>query len=90
MTQFRAIWRVVPVSHAEISAQVASLQGYLLKNKTRPRECVEEVSEWCGVHLQSNSTWELKLPLHRIQQEREARARLKREKEEVRLVRRPF
>jgi mitochondrial chaperone BCS1 len=27
--------------------QVASLQGYLLKNKTRPRECVEEVFEWC-------------------------------------------
>ncbi|KAN0124883.1 P-loop containing nucleoside triphosphate hydrolase [Russula decolorans] len=25
---------------------VASLQGYLLKNKTRPRECVEEVAEW--------------------------------------------
>ncbi|KAI0285643.1 P-loop containing nucleoside triphosphate hydrolase protein [Russula brevipes] len=42
---------------------VASLQGYLLKNKTRPRECVEEVTEW-------------------IQQEREARAKLKREKEE--------
>ncbi|KAI0297469.1 P-loop containing nucleoside triphosphate hydrolase protein [Multifurca ochricompacta] len=43
---------------------VAGLQGYLLKNKTRPRECVEEVGEW-------------------IQQEREARARIKREKEEV-------
>jgi chaperone BCS1 len=28
--------------------QVASLQGYLLKNKTRPRECVEEVAEWYG------------------------------------------
>ena len=26
---------------------VASLQGYLLKNKTRPRECVDEVAEWC-------------------------------------------
>lgn len=25
---------------------VASLQGYLLKNKTRPRECVDEVAEW--------------------------------------------
>jgi chaperone BCS1 len=22
------------------------LQGYLLKNKTRPRECVEEVAAW--------------------------------------------
>ena len=29
------------------NTQVASLQGYLLKNKTRPRECVEEVAEWC-------------------------------------------
>lgn len=26
--------------------QVASLQGYLLKNKTRPRECVDEVAAW--------------------------------------------
>ena len=26
--------------------QVAALQGYLLKNKTRPRECVEEVEAW--------------------------------------------
>lgn len=25
---------------------VASLQGYLLKNKSRPREAVEEVAEW--------------------------------------------
>jgi mitochondrial chaperone BCS1 len=31
--------------------QVASLQGYLLKNKTRPRESVEEVSEWCEAVL---------------------------------------
>lgn len=29
-----------------VTVQVASLQGYLLKNKTRPRECVEEVAEW--------------------------------------------
>jgi mitochondrial chaperone BCS1 len=26
--------------------QVASLQEYLFKNKTRPRECVEEAAEW--------------------------------------------
>jgi hypothetical protein len=32
-------------SHTRFS-QVASLQGYLLNNKTRPRECVEEVAEW--------------------------------------------
>ncbi|KAA1470269.1 P-loop containing nucleoside triphosphate hydrolase protein [Dentipellis sp. KUC8613] len=49
----------------EDEMSVASLQGYLLKNKTRPRECVDEVAEW-------------------IVQERETRARLKKEKEEVR------
>jgi chaperone BCS1 len=25
---------------------VASLQGYLLKNKTRPRQCVDDVEAW--------------------------------------------
>ncbi|KAG6836692.1 hypothetical protein H0H93_004803 [Arthromyces matolae] len=30
----------------EDELSVASLQGYLLKNKTRPRECVDEVEEW--------------------------------------------
>jgi chaperone BCS1 len=30
-----------------LGLQVAGLQGYLLKNKTRPRESVEEVTEWC-------------------------------------------
>jgi len=34
------------VSYAS-DLQVASLQGYLLKNKTRLRESVEEVAEWC-------------------------------------------
>ncbi|OBZ73947.1 putative mitochondrial chaperone BCS1-B [Grifola frondosa] len=47
----------------EDELSVASLQGYLLKNKTRPRECVDEVAEW-------------------IIQEREMRAKLKKEKEE--------
>jgi mitochondrial chaperone BCS1 len=44
---------------------VASLQGYLLKNKTRPRECIDEVEDW-------------------IKSERETRAKIKKEKEEVR------
>ncbi|KAI0258653.1 P-loop containing nucleoside triphosphate hydrolase protein [Gloeopeniophorella convolvens] len=48
----------------EDEMSVAGLQGYLLKNKTRPRECVDEVADW-------------------ILQERESRARMKREKEEV-------
>lgn len=48
MTQFRASGTCFSRRYFR---QVASLQGYLLKNKTRPRECVEEVSEWCGVHF---------------------------------------
>ncbi|EIM86939.1 P-loop containing nucleoside triphosphate hydrolase protein [Stereum hirsutum FP-91666 SS1] len=48
----------------EDELSVASLQGYLLKNKTRPRECVDEVVGW-------------------IISERESRARLRKEKEEV-------
>ena len=42
-----SISRAVLCSHGK-GSQVAGLQGYLLKNKTRPRECVEEVAEWCG------------------------------------------
>jgi chaperone BCS1 len=30
----------------EDELSVASLQGYLLKNKTRPSQCVDEVAEW--------------------------------------------
>ena len=30
----------------EDELSVAALQGYLLKNKTRPRECVDEVAAW--------------------------------------------
>ncbi len=30
----------------EDEVSVAALQGYLLKNKARPRECVKEVAEW--------------------------------------------
>ncbi|KAI0924341.1 hypothetical protein AcW1_006482 [Taiwanofungus camphoratus] len=47
----------------ESELSVAALQGYLLKNKTRPRECVDEVADW-------------------VVQERETRAKLKKEKEE--------
>ncbi|KAI0765614.1 P-loop containing nucleoside triphosphate hydrolase protein [Trametes elegans] len=48
----------------ENELSVAALQGYLLRNKTRPRECVDEVAAW-------------------VVSEREMRAKLKKEKEEV-------
>ena len=64
--------------------QVASLQGYLLKNKTRPRECVDEVAEWyvCIFGPPHHGKFD---GILRILQERETRIRLKREKEEVSL-----
>jgi mitochondrial chaperone BCS1 len=41
-----SILNLFPVCQQLNSSQVASLQGYLLKNKTRPRECVDEVGAW--------------------------------------------
>ena len=43
---FSPITRVSVPMHRVL--QVASLEGYLLKYKTRPQECVEEVTAWCG------------------------------------------
>ncbi|KAI9510553.1 P-loop containing nucleoside triphosphate hydrolase protein [Russula earlei] len=48
---------------------VAGLQGYLLKNKTRPWECVEEVGEWV---LQER---EARARMKREKEEREAKER---------------
>ncbi|ETW78832.1 AAA ATPase [Heterobasidion irregulare TC 32-1] len=58
---------------------VASLQGYLLKNKTRPRECVDEVAEWI---LQERET---RIRLKREKEEREAKEKKERlDKKEAR------
>jgi mitochondrial chaperone BCS1 len=53
---------------------VASLQGYLLRNKTRPRECVEEVGEWV------KSEREMRAKLKKEKAEREAKEKEEREK----------
>ncbi|KAJ2928551.1 hypothetical protein H1R20_g8558, partial [Candolleomyces eurysporus] len=70
----------------EDELSVASLQGYLLKNKTRPRECVEEVSEWIK---QERETRE-KLKREKAEREAkeaaeklEAEEKVKKEKEEA-------
>lgn len=62
--------------------QVAALQGYLLKNKVRPRECVDEVGDW-SVHVRNFQRVADTHP--RIIKERETREKLKKEKAEVRL-----
>ncbi|KAF4611160.1 hypothetical protein D9613_007271 [Agrocybe pediades] len=67
----------------ENELSVAGLQGYLLKNKTRPRECVDEVAEWV---IQERETRE---KLRKEKAEREAKEKketedaLKKEKEET-------
>ncbi|KAF7317765.1 putative mitochondrial chaperone BCS1-B [Mycena kentingensis (nom. inval.)] len=58
----------------EDEMSVAALQGYLLKNKTRPRECVDEVAAWVI------SERELREKLKKEKAEREAKE--KKEKEE--------
>jgi len=55
----------------EDEVSVAALQGYLLRNKARPRECVKEVAEWV---VQERETKE------KIKKEKEERE--KKEKEE--------
>ncbi|KAJ3934134.1 MAG: P-loop containing nucleoside triphosphate hydrolase protein [Lentinula lateritia] len=66
----------------EDELSVAALQGYLLKNKTRPRECVEEVAEWV---IQERVTRE-KLKKEKAEKEakekKEAEEKEKKEKEE--------
>jgi chaperone BCS1 len=39
LEDYLCAWLTEPV-------QVAAIQGYLLRNKTRPKEAVEEVAEW--------------------------------------------
>ncbi|KLO10975.1 P-loop containing nucleoside triphosphate hydrolase protein [Schizopora paradoxa] len=55
---------------------VASLQGYLLKNKTRPRECVDEVAEWIIKER------ELKAKLKKEKEEKEKKEKEEAEKKE--------
>ncbi|TCD69055.1 hypothetical protein EIP91_008953 [Steccherinum ochraceum] len=55
---------------------VASLQGYLLKNKTRPRECVEEVLTWIAQERETRAK------LKKEKEEREAKERKEAEEQE--------
>jgi len=62
----------------ENELSVASLQGYLLKNKTRPRECVDEVDAWI---IQERETRE-KLKKEKAKAELEAKEKEKKAAEE--------
>ncbi|KAG9313221.1 P-loop containing nucleoside triphosphate hydrolase protein [Chiua virens] len=56
---------------------VAALQGYLLKNKVRPRECVDEVGDWI---IQERETRE-KLKKEKAEREAKEKKELAEEKE---------
>ncbi|CAE6472194.1 unnamed protein product [Rhizoctonia solani] len=57
----------------EDEMSVASLQGYLLKNKTRPRECVDEVADWIIKERDTKA---------RLKREKEEKERLEKEEAE--------
>ncbi|KAG8764082.1 hypothetical protein FRC15_007772, partial [Serendipita sp. 397] len=65
----------------ENELSVASLQGYLLKNKSRPRECVEEVTEW--IRTERETRERLKKEKEEKEAKEKAEAELAKQKKEV-------
>ncbi|KAJ3735093.1 P-loop containing nucleoside triphosphate hydrolase protein [Lentinula guzmanii] len=66
----------------EDELSVAALQGYLLKNKTRPRECVEEVAEWVVQERQTREKLKKEKAEKEAKEKKEAEEREQKEKEE--------
>ncbi|KAJ7582059.1 P-loop containing nucleoside triphosphate hydrolase protein [Mycena floridula] len=66
----------------EDELSVASLQGYLLKNKTRPRECVEEVAEWVIQERETREKLKKEKAEREAKEKKEAEEKEKKEKEE--------
>ncbi|KAJ3735090.1 hypothetical protein DFJ43DRAFT_73528 [Lentinula guzmanii] len=68
--------------HCSDELSVAALQGYLLKNKTRPRECVEEVAEWVVQERQTREKLKKEKAEKEAKEKKEAEEREQKEKEE--------
>ncbi|KAF8909263.1 P-loop containing nucleoside triphosphate hydrolase protein [Gymnopilus junonius] len=66
----------------EDELSVAALQGYLLKNKTRPRECVEEVAEWIIQERETREKLKKEKAEREAKEKKEAEEAAKKEKEE--------
>ncbi|KAG6885761.1 hypothetical protein C0993_010273 [Termitomyces sp. T159_Od127] len=66
----------------EDELSVASLQGYLLKNKTRPRECVDEVEEWIIQERETREKLKKEKAEREAKEKKEAEENAKKEKEE--------
>ncbi|KAK7031459.1 P-loop containing nucleoside triphosphate hydrolase protein [Favolaschia claudopus] len=66
----------------EDELSVAALQGYLLKNKTRPNECVDEVDEWVIEQRETREKLKKEKAEKEAKEKKEAEEREKKEKEE--------
>ncbi|KAF7356935.1 putative mitochondrial chaperone BCS1-B [Mycena venus] len=66
----------------EDELSVAALQGYLLKNKTRPRECVDEVDEWVIEQRETREKLAKEKAEKEAKEKKEAEEKEKKEKEE--------
>lgn len=65
----------------ENELSVAGLQGYLLKNKSRPRECVAEVADWIKTERETKERLKKEKEEKEAQEKKEAEE-AKRQKEE--------
>ncbi|KAG9042894.1 hypothetical protein FS837_010278, partial [Tulasnella sp. UAMH 9824] len=75
--ELQALAKEFAAAIPEDELSVASLQGYLLKNKTRPRECVKEVGEWIQKERETRAK------LKKEKEEREAKEKAEREEKEA-------
>ncbi|CDO69710.1 hypothetical protein BN946_scf184851.g98 [Trametes cinnabarina] len=66
----------------ENELSVAALQGYLLKNKTRPRECVDEVAAWVVSERETREKMKKEKEEREAKEKKEAEEKAKKEKEE--------
>ncbi|GBE89418.1 Mitochondrial chaperone BCS1 [Sparassis crispa] len=62
---------------------VAALQGYLLRNKTRPQECVDEVAAWVVEERETRAKLKKEKEEREAKEKKEAEEKAKKEKEEA-------
>ncbi|KAJ7065335.1 P-loop containing nucleoside triphosphate hydrolase protein [Mycena amicta] len=69
----------------EDELSVAALQGYLLKNKTRPRECVDEVAAWVIQERETREKLKKEKAEKEAKEKKEAEEKALKEKEQKEL-----
>jgi len=66
----------------ENELSVAALQGYLLKNKVRPRECVDEVAQWIIEERETREKLKKEKAEREAKEKKETEEKERKEKEE--------